>query len=255
MTEEFHLHLLKFTGSEDVVSRRHLIAKGLSNLGDSKGHLDPCGVENVLVVQEDSLCGLGSQVGDIVFAPRCTDVGLEHQIESSRLGESAGFLGIGSHHHRALCLGEIHVGYGLEEVLGCSATKRLFHLLLRTFGIAFYKGVGGMNFCILAGPPDQDVVRAVAPLGGPAVHHGVREAAHMTAGHPGLGVLNNGRIDADDVEHVSIGADRGTLHHVAPPTIAQVVLELGAQGAIVPEAVEASVDLAGGVHKSTSLAE
>src|SRR5262245_23767825 len=89
MTEEFDLHLFELTTSKNVVSWVNFVAKRFSDLGDSEGKLEPCAVEHVSEVHEDSLCRFGPQVSLILLVTQSADICLEHQIELSRLGQLA----------------------------------------------------------------------------------------------------------------------------------------------------------------------
>ena len=87
--EELHLHLLELAGAEDEVAGRDLVAEGLTDLGDAERRLLARELERVLVVEEDALGGLGTQVGDGALFLHGADVRLEHQVELARLGELA----------------------------------------------------------------------------------------------------------------------------------------------------------------------
>ncbi len=71
-------------------------------------------------------------------------------------------------------------------------------------------------------PALDELIRAESLLALFAVHEGIREAPHVTGGHPHLGVHQNGRVQA----HV-VG---GLLHKLLPPSPLDIVLELHAQG-------------------------
>ena len=77
----------------------------------------------------------------------------------------------------------------------------------------------------------------------------------MAARLPGPGVLDDRRVDADDRERSAVRADRRALDHVAPPGVAQVVLELNAERAVVPEPVDAAVDIGRREHEAAALGE
>ena len=89
VAEEFHFHLLKFARAEDEVARGDFVAEGLADLGDAEGDLDPHGIEDVLVVQEDALGGFRPEVGHVVLAGGGAHEGLEHQVEAARFGQLA----------------------------------------------------------------------------------------------------------------------------------------------------------------------
>src|SRR5262245_37491348 len=61
--EILHLHLLKFAGAEDKVSRRYLITKRLADLRDTEWQLSARGIKHIGKVDEDALRSFGSKVG------------------------------------------------------------------------------------------------------------------------------------------------------------------------------------------------
>ena len=93
----------------------------------------------------------------------------------------------------------------------------------------------------------DELVGAVAGLAVLAVHQRVGEAAHVAGGDPGLGIHDDGGVQA----HV-VG---GLLDEFLPPGLFHVVLELHAQGAVVPGVGQAAVDFAARVYKASALAE
>jgi hypothetical protein len=92
-----------------------------------------------------------------------------------------------------------------------------------------------------------DLVRPEALLADPAVDHRVVEVGHVTRGDPGLGIRDDRRVEPDDV---------GALpDHALPPGGLHVVAQLDAERTVVPEAVDAAVDLARGVDEPAVRAE
>ena len=94
---------------------------------------------------------------------------------------------------------------------------------------------------------DGYVVGPPAALAVLAVAHGVGESGDVAAGLPDAGVHDDGGLDADDVV--------AELDQGAPPVALDVVLELDAEGAVVPEPAEAAVDLGGLEDEAAALAE
>ena len=162
------------------------------------------------------LCGLGTQIAGGRAVLGHADGGLEHQVELADGGKIV-LAADGADDVLVLCDESIH--------------------LVKAHGIHVHLGV------LLA---DQ-LVGAVAGLAGAAVQQGVREAGHMAGGHPGLGVHDDGCIQT----HV-VGA---LLHELLQPCLFDVVLELHAQGAVVPAVGQTAVDLGTGEHITTVLAE
>jgi len=68
-----------------------------------------------------------------------------------------------------------------------------------------------------------------------ALNERVGEGAHVARGDPDLGVHEDAGIEADDVVTL--------LDHGTPPGLLDVVLELDAERPVVPDGVDAAVDL------------
>ena len=79
-----------------------------------------------------------------------------------------------------------------------------------------------------------DLIRAEALLRHEAIDHRIAERVHMSRRLPDRRVHDDGRVEADDVFAFA--------RHRAPPGVAQVALQLRAERAVVPEAVDAAVD-------------
>jgi signal transduction histidine kinase len=103
----------------------------------------------------------------------------------------------------------------LDDGAGLGVDFGFLHLAVNVVGLAFHKGEAGSSLWLI----DHYVVRSVATLGFAAVHHGIVEAAHVAAGHPCFGVLNDRGVEADDLQGIAVRADGRTLHHVAPPGV------------------------------------
>ena len=121
----------------------------------------------------------------------------------------------------------------LDEVL---------HLLLG-------EGVDGLVqlHAVLAAPVLDELVGAEALLTLLTVHQRIGEAAQMAGSHPGLGIHQDGGIQA----HV-IGV---LLNELLPPGLLDVVLQLHTQRAVVPGVGQAAVDLAAGEDKAAALTQ
>ena len=92
-----------------------------------------------------------------------------------------------------------------------------------------------------------EVVGAEALAAGPAVDHRVAEAAEVAGGLPDLRVLEDRRVEGDDV--VALG------QHRAPPLVLDVVLEQHAVVAVVVGGAESAVDLGGGENEAPALGQ
>ena len=216
LAEELALHLLELTGAEGEVARGDLVAEGLAHLADTKGQLAAGGALDVGKVDENALCGLGTQVAGRRAVFGNTDGSLEHQVE---LADGGKVMLAADRADDVLVVGD-----------------ELIHLI-KAHSIHIDLGM------LLT---DQ-FIGTVAGLAGTAVQQGVREAGNVAGGHPGLGVHNDGGIQA----HI-VGA---LLDKLLQPCFLDVVLELNAQGTVVPAVGKTAIDLRTGEHVTTVLAE
>jgi hypothetical protein len=69
----------------------------------------------------------------------------------------------------------------------------------------------------------------------------------VAAGLPHLAGEDHARVQADDVVAL--------LDHVPPPLALDVVLQLYAEGTVIPRGPQTAVDLAGRIDESASLAQ
>ena len=91
------------------------------------------------------------------------------------------------------------------------------------------------------------LVEAVAAVAFGALDQGVAERAHVTRRDPHLGVHEDAGIQPHDVVAI--------LDHGPPPGALDVVLELHAQGPVVPHGVDAAVDLGRGEDEAAALGQ
>ncbi len=94
---------------------------------------------------------------------------------------------------------------------------------------------------------EEQLVRAVALLAHLAVHQRVGEAGDVAGRLPDLRVHDDRGLKPDDVV--------AAAHHVVPPAVADVLLQLGPERAVVEEAVEAAVDFGGLENEAAALGE
>ena len=93
----------------------------------------------------------------------------------------------------------------------------------------------------------DELVGSVAGAADLAVHEGIREAAQVTRSDPGLGVHDDCGVQTHVVAAL--------LHELLPPSLLDVVLELNAQGAVVPRVGETAVDLGAGEDEAAVLTQ
>ena len=155
---------------------------------------------------------------------------VEHvlEVQEDALGRLGAQVG-----HRARVLHRAHVG--LEH-----------HVELAGLG-QFTVALAGHLAGLFQAARVLELVRAEAALALLAVHHGVTESPHVPRGLPGLGVLDDGRVQAD---HIGSLGDHGP-----PPSVLDPAQELDPQGAVVVGVAHAPVDLRGLVDEPPALAE
>ena len=221
LAEEFELHLLELAHAEDEVARRDLVAEGLADLADAERELFARGALDVIEVDEDALRGLGAEVDGVLCVLGHALERLEHEVKLTDIGEVV-----------------LAAGGAGDVVL----FDKVLHLLLG-------EGVDGLGKLEagLGAPVLNDLVGAEALVALAAVHQRIGEAAEMAACHPGLRVHQDRGVKADVVGIL--------LHELLPPGVLDVLLELGAEGAVVPGVGKAAVDLAAGEDKAAVFAQ
>jgi len=181
---------------------------------------------------------------------------VEHEVKRLRLGELGAVFGIEG-------AGVFHPGGGFAEQFGIFQPA-LGVKLDADFAGAFRgftgleedaEGIAGFlaGAIFRAGPGVNnpglwfDVVGAESLLGEQAVAHRIAEGIHVAARLPDRGVHDDGGVETD---HVLTLTGHGT-----PPSVAEVALELGPERAVIPEAIDAPVNLGTLKNEAASLAE
>ena len=221
LTEELQLHLLELPGAEGEVARGDLIAEGFAHLAHAEGQLAAGGALHVLEVDEDTLGGLGAQVHGVLGVFGDPLEGLEHQVELADV--------------RPVVL-----------AAGGAGDVMLLHKLLH-LGLA--EGVHALAQveAVFLAPVLDDLVGAKALLALLAVHQGVGKAAHVAGGHPGLGVHEDGGVQPYVV--------RVLLDELLPPGFFHIVLQLHAQGTVVPGVGQTAVNFAACENEAAAFAQ
>jgi len=112
---------------------------------------------------------------------------------------------------------------------------------------------------VVLDPAALDLIVAVAAFGLAAIDHEVVEQVVVARALPDLRMHDDGAVQAD--HFVGFGGSGRGLElvvggdHVAPPGLAYVPLELDAHRAVVPESLDAAVDLAGLKEEPAPLAQ
>ena len=102
LNEELQFHLFKLSAAECEIARRDFIAERFSNLRNAKRHANARAVDDVVKVGENALRGFWSQIRGVGRIFNRAHIGLEHQVELARFGQSSRFLGFGTNATRAL---------------------------------------------------------------------------------------------------------------------------------------------------------
>src|SRR6185436_14521269 len=207
--EELHLHLLELERAEDEVPRRDLVAERLADLRDAERRLLARVLKGGLEVEEDALRGLGAEVDGRPGLLHGADLGLEHQVELARLGEVAVLV----------VPGELRGGVAAADV-----------------------GVLGDTITGL-----REVVGSEAQVAASALDQRIAEPGQMAGRLPGARVLDDRRVQGDDVVAL--------LDHRPPPGVRNVVLQQYAVVAVVVGVGDPAVDLRGREDESAPLAE
>ncbi len=219
--EELDLHLLELTGAKDEVARRDLVAKGLADLRDAERQLASHRLQDIVEVDEDALGRLGPEIGEgRVFFHRPHE-GLEHEVELT--GRSQ------------LTLAAL----GAQRPGNAAVAARL------TGGdgelVPFGRGT------VMHPRRLVDLVGAEATATFQAVDHGVGEIVDVAARLPHRRMHQDGGVEP---HHVGPALDI-----VPPPDPLDVLLELDAEGAVVPARSRATVDLAGLEDEAAALGQ
>ncbi len=108
-------------------------------------------------------------------------------------------------------------------------------------------------------PAAPNLIVAIAFLRLAAIDHEIAEEIEMAGAFPDLRVHDDGAIEPDHlVGRGSAGQDANIVmggDHVAPPGFLDVAFEFDAEGAVIPETVEAAVDFARLKNEPSAFAE
>lgn len=85
--EIFQLRLFKLAHAENEVARRDLVAERLADLGNAERQLAGSGVNHVLKLGKDSLCGFRPQIAEEEPSSTGPIAVLKHQVERPRFGQ------------------------------------------------------------------------------------------------------------------------------------------------------------------------
>ncbi len=94
--KKLHFHLFKFTRTENKVFCDNLIAKRLTDLGNTKRHLQACSLQDVFIIYINPLRSFRTQVEQTGTLIRRTHVGTEHEVKITHAREGPTTLRTGS---------------------------------------------------------------------------------------------------------------------------------------------------------------
>ena len=221
LAEELQLHLLELSGPEGEVSGRDLVPEGLSDLADAEGNLLAACPLYILEVYEDTLCRLGTEIYGILRILGHALEGLEHEVELADVREIV-----------------LAAGRAGNVVV----VDPLDHLFIGP-------AVGGSADidAVFVGKVLNELICPEALMAFLAVHQGVGKAAQVAGSLPGLGIHEDGAVDT----HV-VGRFRDEF---LPPGALYIILELNADGPVIPGVRQPAVNLRARIYKAPVLAE
>ena len=266
MAEEFDLHLLEFTRAEGEVSRRDFVAKALASLSNSEWDFDSAGIHDVLEIDKDSLSRFGAQEGRVFLAAQCAEGRFEHQIELARLGQRVQRFRVGSQ-YEASRVQVFDVDRFVTEGKFFGVFVAEFEELHRFFADRFFFLLGVdhrgdkdlLFFFGMFGPASAQLVKAISFFRFAAIDHVVMEQVVVSAAFPDLRVHDDRAIEPDHLKSAGSAAWLNQFvvasDHVRPPRFLEISFEFNPQRAVVPEPLDAAVDLAGLKEESTFFTE
>ena len=216
LAEELALHLLELAGTEGEVAGGDLVAEGLAHLADAEGQLPSRSALDIGKVDENALGGLRAEIADGRGILGHADGRFEHQVEFA----------------------------DRSEVM--LAADRADDILVSGDESVHLVKAHRVHVDLAVYVADQ-LVGAVAGLAAAAVQQRIGEACDVAGGDPGLGVHDDGGVEADIV-----GA---FLNELLQPCFFDVVLEFNAERAVVPGIGQPAVDLAAGVDEAAVFAQ
>ena len=216
LAEPLMFHLFELDGAEDEVAGGDLVAERLADLGDAEGDFRPRRALDVEEIDEFALRRLGTEIDLVLALVGDPARGLEHEIE----GADGGPVKAAADGAMDLMFADILLHFLVRHAVGIDASL-------------------GMRF--------DEVVRTVTGLAFLAVHFGIGEGRRVPACFPNSRVHENG-----GVQPVGVFA---LLHEPLPPCAFDVVLDLDADGTVIPRVSHAAVDLASREDDAPRLAE
>ena len=266
MAEKLDLHLLELARAEGEVSRRDFVAETLADLGDAEGHRDAAAVADVFEIDEYPLGRLGPKEDCPLFAAESARSRLEHQVEFTRCRQRAERFGV----RRERLVEVLDFDFGqrnegsvpleIGDILGAQIEELERPLLRRLFAfLAPLLDRDEHPLPLGLDPSAADLVVAIALLGFLAIDHEIMEQIVMAGAFPDLRVHDDRTIQPDHLVGGGRPVHRTEIvmarHHIAPPGLLDVALQLDAQRSIIPEAIDAAIDFARLKQEAATFAE
>ena len=259
--EELHLHLFKLAHTEDKLASHYLVTEGFTYLCDTERYLHATGLLNVEVVDEYTLCRLGTEVDLHGAVGGRAHLGLEHEVELTHVGpvacaaDGAYYLFVQDDLFEFIEVVVVHgllvalvQGIKVLLVLEYARVRLTEHSLIKTLAETFG---GFLDFLVdlllyLAELIFDEYVGAVTFLGVTVVDERIIESIYVTGGFPGRRMHEDSRVDT-----YYVVVEQG---HRVPPIAFDIVFQFYAVLTIVIHGSEAVIYLAGREDESVFLA-
>ena len=217
LTEEFHLHLLKFSGTEGEVTRCNLVSERFSNLADTKWKfLSGCTLY-VLKVYKNTLRCLRTKIY-YALSILCNSLKrLEHQIEFPDL-----------------CKIMFSAGRTWNIIL----FDICFHLLMAP-AINTVSNIQSMFMGIIF----NHLIRAETLVTFFTIHQRITESSQMSASNPCLWIHQNCTIHTYIIWRL--------LYKLLPPCSLYIVLQLNSKITVIPCVRKSAIDLRPRIYESS----
>ena len=86
------------------------------------------------------------------------------------------------------------------------------------------------------------MIRAISRLALATIDHRIIESANVARCFPDFWIHDDRAVDADDVNGFAVWSGRIAAHNIFPPCVLEIALQLGAEGTVIPEAVDAAIN-------------
>ena len=220
--EILHFHLLELAHPENEPSCDDLVAKGLSDLRNAERHLLPGRFLGQTKIYEDTLGRFRTKVDFGLVIDDRAGMRFEHQVELPHLGPVEG-PGV----RPPDLFVENDPMQFLRHIVAMQRRDKAGPQFAGLFLLA-----GSLQF--LDVPLDQ-VIGPVPALRCLVVDHGIMEGVYMPGRFPDGRMHENSRVESLDIVV--------PVHHLPPPPLLDVALQLDAQWTIIVRSAETAVNI------------